>query len=65
VVQPRRRPISINYTNLFSGAGAVADAALAIFDRLKTNAVSIVTRMRFVKRAGLDREFDAEWFYAH
>jgi hypothetical protein len=34
------------YTNLFSGAGGVADAALTIFDRLKTKAESLVTRMR-------------------
>jgi uncharacterized protein (DUF608 family) len=35
-----------HYTNLFAGAGAVADSCLSNFDRFMTNAQSFVTRMR-------------------
>lgn len=39
-------PDRLYYTNFFTNAGSVADVGLAQFDRLRANAVSIVTRMR-------------------
>jgi hypothetical protein len=39
-------PDRLYYTNIFNNAGSFADVGLAQFDRLRTNAVQIVTRMR-------------------
>jgi hypothetical protein len=39
-------PDRLYYTNAFNNAGSVADVGLAQFDRLRNNAVQIVTRMR-------------------
>jgi len=39
-------PDRLYYTNIFNNAGSFADVGLAQFDRLRNNAVQIVTRMR-------------------
>lgn len=39
-------PDRLNYTNLSTDAGSVADVGLTQFDRLRTNALSIASRMR-------------------